>query len=72
VLGWSTALNMGLLFFAAIVVILAGDTIKGIHSRLYGLSGADLDRTYFQYMANYKIMSFVFNLAPDLAMHIVG
>ena len=50
----------------------AGGAIKGIHSRLYSLSDADLDRAYFQYMANYKIAIFVFNLAPYLAMRIVG
>ncbi len=72
VLGWSSLLNLGMLAFAAILVMVAGDPIKRIHSRLYGLSGADLDRAYFQYMANYKIMIFVFNLAPYLAMRIVG
>lgn len=72
VLGWSSLLNLGVLAYAAIVVMVAGDAIKGIHSRLYGVSDADLDRAYFQYMANYKIMIFVFNLAPYLAMRIVG
>ena len=72
VLAWSSLLNLGMLTFAAIVMMVAGDAIKGIHSRLYGLSDTDLDRAYFQYMANYKIMIFVFNLAPYLAMRIVG
>jgi len=72
VLGWSTVLNLGLLIFAAIVLMFAGDKIKEVHSRLYGLSSVDLDRAYFQYMANYKIMIFVFNLAPYLAMRIVA
>ena len=72
VLGWSTLLNMGILVFASIVVAVAGDALKRIHSSLYGLSDADLDRAYFQYMANYKIMILVFNLAPYLAMRIVA
>jgi len=72
VLGWSSLINLGLLTFGAIVVMVAGDAIKRTHSRLYGLSEADLDRAYFQYMANYKVMIFVFNLAPYLAMRIVG
>ena len=72
VLGWSSVLNMGLLSIAAIALLVAGDAIKGIHSRLYGLPEADLDRAYFQYMANFKVMIFVFNLAPYAAMCIVG
>lgn len=72
VLGWSSLLNLGMLTFAAIVTMVAGDAVKGIHSRFYSLSDADLDRAYFQYLGNYKIMIFVFNLAPYLAMRIVG
>lgn len=72
VLGWSSVLNLSMLVFAAIVLLVAGEPIKRIHTRLYGLSDADLDRSYFQYLANYKIMIFVFNLAPYLAIRIVG
>ena len=72
VLGWSSLFNLAVLLLAAVVVTVAGDTLKSIHSSFYGLSDADLDRAYFQYMANYKIMILVFNLGPYLAMRIVG
>ena len=72
VLAWSSLLNLGMLTFAAIIMTVAGDAVKRIHSRFYSLSDTDLDCAYFQYLGNYKIMIFVFNLAPYLAMRIVG
>jgi hypothetical protein len=71
VLGWSTVLNMGFLAFAAILLLVAGGPIRRIHAGMYGLSEDDLSRAYFQYLAQYKIMIFVFNLAPYVALRIV-
>jgi hypothetical protein len=72
ILGWCTVLNMGLLIFAALILMVAGDPIKRIHSSLFGLSDDDLSRAYFQYLAQYKIMIFVFNLGPYLALRIAA
>ena len=71
VLGWCTALNMAILLFAAVYVMVLGEPIKRLHARMYGLSEGDLSRAYFQYLAQYKIAIFVFNLAPYIALRIV-
>jgi len=68
VLGWCTVLNMGMLMFASLVLIVAGEHIKKIHAGMFGLSEDDLSRAYFQYLAQYKIAIFVFNLAPYVAL----
>ena len=71
VLGWCTILNMAILVFAGIYVMVLGGPIKRLHAKMYGLSDGDLSRAYFQYLAQYKIAIFVFNLAPYLALRIV-
>ncbi len=71
VLGWCTVLNMAILVFAALYVVVLGGLIKRLHARMFGLSEGDLSRAYFQYLAQYKIAIFVFNLAPYLALRIV-
>jgi hypothetical protein len=38
---------------------------------MFGLEDADLSRAYFQYLAQYKILVFVFNLMPYLALRIM-
>ena len=71
VLGRCAALNMALLLFAGLSVMVLGGPIRRLHARMYGLSEGDLSRAYFQYLAQYKIAIFVFNLAPYIALRIV-
>ena len=71
-LGWSTAINIGALMFASIFLIFMRGTILKIHSKLLGLSEADLSRAYFQYLAQYKIAIIIFNLVPYIALRIMA
>ncbi len=71
-LGWSTAINLGLLILSSILVILLRVPITKIHSKMFQLSDEDLSRAYFQYLAQYKILIFVFNLVPYIALRIMG
>ena len=71
VLGWCTAINIGLLAFAAIAVLVLGGPIRRFHASLFKLSEDDLSRAYFQYLAQYKIALVIFNLAPYVALCLV-
>jgi len=70
VLGWCTVLNLGMLAAASLILIAFGDAIRGIHGGMFRMSDEDLSRAYFQYLAQYKIAIFVFNLAPWLALEL--
>jgi len=70
-LAWSTVLNMGMLTFAALMLVSMRSSISSIHARMFKLEEADLSRAYFQYLAQYKILIFVFNLMPYLALRII-
>ena len=72
VLGWSTALNVGILLFSTIVISVAGAPIKRLHAKMFDMSEGDLSRAYFQYLAQYKIAVLVLNLVPYLALRIAG
>ncbi len=71
-LGWSSVINIALLFFSTIMVIAIRGTISKIHSSLFGLDEKDLGRAYFQYIAQYKIAIIVLNIAPYIALKIIG
>lgn len=71
-LGWCTAINFGMLTFASIVVVLMRSSISGIHAGMFSLEETDLSRAYFQYLAQYKIAIFVFNLVPYIALRIMA
>jgi len=70
-LGWCTLLNMGMLMFAALLLVSMRGAISKIHGTMFDLAEADLSRAYFQYLAQYKILIFVFNLMPYLALRII-
>ena len=69
---WSSAINLGFLVFASLLLGLARGSITRIHGRLFGLDEGDLTRAYFQYLGQYKTAVFIFNLAPYFALRIMG
>lgn len=46
--------------------------VKGIHSSMYGVPEDQLDAIYFNYMANYKLLIFIFNLVPWAALKLMA
>ena len=67
-LGWCSVINLGILIFASLAVTLMRSQLLSIHGKIFGLGEADLSRAYFQYLAQYKIAIFVFNLVPYIAL----
>lgn len=66
--GWMTILNFAFLIAATIALTGFRPAIAKIHNRLTGLDEKDLNRAYFGYLANYKIMAIVTSLVPYLAL----
>lgn len=71
-LGWSSVINICLLTMASLAVMLMRDSITKIHGKIFGLDNTDISRTYFQYIAKYKIAIVVFNPAPYVSLKIMG
>ena len=69
--GWCSAINVGILVVASVFLALLQGAISKIHGKSFGLSEADLSRAYFQYLAQYKIAIFVFNLVPYIALKVM-
>ncbi|WP_078459044.1 DUF6868 family protein [Solemya velum gill symbiont] len=65
-------MNLGILTFSTVMLITnVGDWPKGIHSKLFGVQKEGLDAMYFNFLANYKLAIFIFNLVPYLALKIM-
>ena len=69
--GWCTVINIGILLIATIFIAFARGTISVIHSKLFKLNDADLSRSYFQFLGQYKLAIYVFNLVPYIALRIM-
>lgn len=70
--GWTSVINIGVLVFSTLLLWIAGKPIAKLHSSIFDLSEKDLKRAYFQYLGQYKIAILVLNLAPYLALKIMG
>lgn len=71
-LGWASVINVCILIVASISVMLMRNAMISLHGKMFGLDSADLSRAYFQYLAQYKIAIFVFNLVPYIALKIIA
>ena len=71
-LGWCSVINIGVLVLSTIILIIMREPVSSIHSRLFGLNQAELPATYFQYLGNYKVAIFIFNLVPYIALKIMS
>ncbi len=70
-LGWCTVINVVVLFLAAVAVMTLGNWMTGLHSSMFGIGQDQLSQQYFQYLANYKIAIFVFNLTPYVSLRLL-
>ena len=71
-LGWCALINIGFLFFWWIMFMLARDFIYRMHSKWFKMSEESFNKIHYVGMAIYKLMIFIFNLVPYLALRIVG
>lgn len=66
--GYMTAINLGLLIFSAIFITAFGDWAVKLHRSLFKLEEQEIRKSYFNYLALYKIGIILFNLVPYLAL----
>ena len=67
-----TVINLVIYLISAGVVMLARDWVIGIQSRMMGLPADEWNRLYVDYLGRFKLFIIVFNIAPYLALRIVG
>ena len=70
--GWMLVINLVIYTWAALWIVLARDWISGVQARIMGVPEEDWPRLYTDYLSTYKIALIVLNLAPYLALRIVG
>ncbi len=70
--GWITIINMGLLMVTTVMILLMKGVAIKMHSKMFAIEEKDLNRMYFQYLGNFKILVIVFNLTPYIALKIIA
>ena len=72
VFGWMLVINLVIYTWAALWIIFARDWVSNMQARIMGVRAEDWTGYYIDYLSRYKLMLIVFNLAPYLALRIVG
>ena len=71
-LGWSAVLNIGLLVFAAFILVVFNAQVKTLHVKYITLDSADLNTIYFSFLGRYKLAIIMLNLVPYWALKIIA
>jgi Family of unknown function (DUF6868) len=71
-LGWCSVINISVLMLTTLMLTLLRGFIVPMHSKMLGLGEEDLLRVYVNYLSNFKIAVLILNLAPYLALKIMG
>jgi len=71
VLGWCTAINLGILMIWFLFFICSHDWLYRFHTKWFKLSEEKFDSIHYASMAFFKLSVFLLNLVPYLALRIV-
>jgi len=69
---WCTILNFALLLLSSLMCICAGDWAYRIHSKWFSISRETFNVAIYSFLGLYKVLVFVFNFIPYIALLIVG
>ena len=69
---WCTIIDGALLVLASLICILASDWVYRMHSCLFPMSREAFDLARYSFIGLFKILFFVFNVVPYVALLIVG
>jgi hypothetical protein len=71
-LGWCLIINYGILLIWFAFIMTARDWIFGIHARMFGVERDLVQAEHFKLFGQFKLLIMVFNIAPWLALLIMG
>ncbi|MGK0269963.1 MAG: hypothetical protein ACI88H_000596 [Cocleimonas sp.] len=69
---WMTVINIGLLLFSTFAVITMKPLMLKMHSKMFGVSEAQISTIVYAYLGGYKVLIIVFNIIPFIALLIVN
>lgn len=69
---WCTILNVALLSLSSLLCICAKDWAWGIHSKWFSISRETFNVAVYSFLGLYKILIFIFNLIPYIALLIIA
>jgi hypothetical protein len=67
-LGWCVVIHFGMLLLVVLFLTMGRNWVVNMHQKFFDLSKEELHRSYFNYIAVYKLLVIVFVLVPYLVI----
>ncbi len=68
VLGWCSLINVGLMTVSFLLLSMARGWVYKTHSKWFPITESQFNAIAYSFMGLYKILVFVFNIVPWIAM----
>ena len=69
---WCTILNFALLVLSSLICLCAGEWVYRIHGKWFSISRETFNVAIYSFLGLYKVLVFVFNLIPYIALLLVA
>lgn len=69
---WCTLINVGLLVFSFLIMAFAGDFVYSLHGKWFAMPRETFNVVGYSMIGVYKILVYVFNIVPWIALLIIG
>ena len=71
-LGWCSVINILILTLMGVGVFVLRDLISRVNAKVFDMDERSVSREYFRFFGQYKIAVCVLNIAPYIALRIIG
>ncbi|MHC4251035.1 MAG: DUF6868 family protein [Planctomycetota bacterium] len=69
---WMTIINVAVLILSSVLVMVLRKTMCRTHARLFGITEEQVALAAYGYLGAYRLLVLVFNIAPYVALSLVG
>ncbi|MDP5214124.1 hypothetical protein ORJ66_13805 [Pseudoalteromonas tunicata] len=69
--GWASCISIAMLSIIFILLLVFNKSILILHSQLFNVAEDELNMIYLKYLAQYKILMFIFFIVPYLALKVM-
>ena len=69
---WCSIINIGILFFLALIYMLAPNLTYRLQSQFISISRETFDIVFYSFIGFFKVVVLVFNVVPWIVLLIIG
>ena len=68
---WCSIINFSMMMFTFLIILYAGDWAYSLHSKWFPMPRETFNTILFSFLGLFKLLFFMFNLVPYLALLII-